>query len=94
MEQLMPEWGVFNDEGCVYVADTAGEAADKAEEYRQEDGGYYADLISVHVMCPDHRDQEQPKNGCEECSDEGCGAVDPTDLDACGECRDCSPDHH
>lgn len=63
----MAEWGVFNDEGCTDVFDTQQGAGAKAEEYRAEDGGYYADLISVREMCPDHRAEEQPIDGCEEC---------------------------
>lgn len=66
----MTEFGVFNDEGCIYVADTREEADAEAEKERAADDGYYADLISVHEMCPDHRDEEQPKDGCEECNTE------------------------
>jgi len=66
----MTEWGVFNDEGCTDVFDSREEAEGRATEYRTEDDGYYADLISVHEMCPDHRNQEQPKHGCEECTEE------------------------
>lgn len=63
----MTEWGVFNDEGCTDVFDTRQEAEDKASEYKAEDDGYYADLISVHAICPDH--EEQPQAFCEECFD-------------------------
>jgi hypothetical protein len=66
----MTEYGVFNDEGCIYVADTRDEADAEAAKERAADDGYYADLISVHEMCPDHRDEEQPKDGCEECNAE------------------------
>ncbi|KAF4408640.1 hypothetical protein [Streptomyces lycii] len=64
----MTEYGVFSDEGCVFVSDSADEAASKAEEYRAADGGYYADLISVDEMCQEHRDDEQPRRTCEACS--------------------------
>ncbi|MCT9092820.1 hypothetical protein N4G70_28700 [Streptomyces sp. ASQP_92] len=70
MEQSMTEYGVFNDEGCIYVADTLAEAEAEAAKERAVDDGYWADLISVHEMCADHRDQEQPKDGCEECATE------------------------
>ncbi|MGW6602876.1 hypothetical protein [Streptomyces sp. NPDC055036] len=66
----MTEYGVFNDEGCIYVADTREGAVVEATREREADDGYYADLISVHQMCPDHRDEEQPKDGCEECTPE------------------------
>lgn len=66
-ETSMVEYGVFKDEGCTDVFDAREEANAKADEYRAEDGGYYADLISVHEMCPDHRDEGQPKGACEEC---------------------------
>lgn len=58
-------WGVFNDEGCTDAFDTREEADARAAEYRAADGGYWADLISVHEVCPDH--EEQPKYSCEEC---------------------------
>ncbi|MFJ2882460.1 hypothetical protein [Streptomyces sp. NPDC087272] len=67
----MTECGVFNDEGCIYVADSREEAEAEAAKERAADDGYYADLISVHEMCPDHRDEEQPKDGCEECATGG-----------------------
>ncbi|MGI5404185.1 hypothetical protein ACQEVG_32985 [Streptomyces sp. CA-135486] len=77
----MTEYGVFNDEGCIYVADTRDEAEAEAAKERAADDGYHADLISVHEMCPDHRDDEQPKDGCEECAAE----VDEEDEDAANE---------
>ncbi|MFC8583173.1 hypothetical protein ACFUGD_01145 [Streptomyces sp. NPDC057217] len=64
----MTEYGVFNDEGCVFIADTKDEAEAQADVYRAEDNGYWADLYSVYEMCPDHREEEQPKDGCEECA--------------------------
>jgi hypothetical protein len=73
------EFGVFNDEGCIYVADTREEAEAEAAKERATDDGYYADLISVHEMCPDHRDEEQPKDGCEECNAEDDEAGDDAD---------------
>ncbi|MDW6058104.1 hypothetical protein SAZ11_08375 [Streptomyces sp. FXJ1.4098] len=50
--------------------------------------GEDADDLTVRELCLD--DEEQTKDGCEECADEGCGAADPEDLDACGECSDCT----
>lgn len=64
---MAAEYGVFNDEGCTDVFDTREEAEARADQYKAEDDGYYADLISVHEMCPYHRDGEQPKDGCEDC---------------------------
>ncbi|MGW7708275.1 hypothetical protein [Streptomyces sp. NPDC054771] len=75
----MTECGVFNDEGCIYVADSREEAEAEAAKERAADDGYYADLISVHEMCPDHRDEEQPKDGCEECATGG-GDEDDEDF--------------
>ncbi|WP_435113852.1 hypothetical protein [Nocardiopsis synnemataformans] len=58
------EWGVFNDEGCTFVGSRTEVEAQAAKD-RAEDDGYYAELISVHPICPEH--EEQPKNACEEC---------------------------
>lgn len=59
------EWGVFNDEGCTDVFESREEADALAEKYRADDGGYFADLISVHDLCEDH--EGQAKDACEEC---------------------------
>ncbi|WP_160051183.1 hypothetical protein [Nocardiopsis sp. FR26] len=58
------EWGVFNDEGCTFVGSRA-EAEAQAAKDRAADDGHWAELISVHRICPDH--EEQPKDACEEC---------------------------
>jgi len=59
------EWGVFNDEGVTDIFNKIEDAEAQALIYKTEDDGYYAELISVKEMCPDH--EEQPKDGCEEC---------------------------
>ncbi|MEH0579089.1 MULTISPECIES: hypothetical protein [Streptomyces] len=64
----MAQWGVFNDELCVYVADTKDEADAAEERERSTEDGYYADVTSVRELCPDH--EEQPKDSCEHCHDE------------------------
>ena len=67
----MQEYGVFaDDEGCVFIADTRSKANEYAVEQRAEDGGRYADLISVHPLCMEHRDAEQPTDACDECAEE------------------------
>lgn len=69
-EPKLTEFGVFNDEGCVFVADTKAEAEAQADVHRAEDDGYWAELYSVREMCPDHRDLEQSKDDCQECHNE------------------------
>lgn len=81
--------GVFSDEGCVYAVDCAVQASDEAARLNTEEEHPASDpLYRWAVMCTEH--EEQPANGCEECATEGCGAVDADDLDACGECSDCT----
>ncbi|MGY5634207.1 hypothetical protein ACW7N6_38345 [Streptomyces sp. UC1A3] len=67
----MSEYGIFTDEGCIEAQfTTAGEAEERAEEYRAD-----GEECTVQEMCLDHRDDEQPKNGCEDCAAE----VEPVD---------------
>ncbi|MEU8133269.1 hypothetical protein [Streptodolium elevatio] len=61
----MPKFGVFSDEGCTDVFDSREEAEAKADEYKAEDDGYWADLIYVEEMCPDH--EQQARSSCEDC---------------------------
>lgn len=66
----MPEFGVFNDEGCIESGFITLEAAEaRAQEYREnyernsdEDGD--PDAVAKE-LCPDH--EEQAKDDCEEC---------------------------
>lgn len=63
----MAEFGIFTDEGCIEAEfATTGEAEERAEAYRAD-----GEECSVQEMCPDHRDDEQPKNGCEGCALDG-----------------------
>lgn len=81
--------GVFSDEGCIEAFDCAVQASDKAARLNaEEEAPADSPLYRWAVMCLDH--EEQPANGCEECATEGCGAVDPDDWDACGQCSDCT----
>lgn len=81
--------GVFSDEGCVEFFDCAVQASDETARSNAEEGAPAdAPMFRWAVLCADH--EEQPKDGCEECAAEGCGAVDADDLDACGECSDCT----
>lgn len=60
----MTEYGIFTDEGCIEAEfATAGEAEQRAEEYRAD-----GEECTVQEMCPDHRDDEQPRIGCEGCT--------------------------
>lgn len=63
----MPEWAVFNDEGCVergFYGQSDAEAM--AAEFRAQ-GDQHAKAAE---MCPDHDYEEQPLYGCEYCSQE------------------------
>lgn len=77
--------GGFVYSGVDCATDAANWAADELRQLAKDDD---TDTIQILAICPDH--EEQPKNGCEECATEGCGAVDADDLDACGECSDCT----
>lgn len=65
------EWGAFNAEGCTYAyccaVDVANESAKENEEAEST-----PDDPESHwgEMCNEHRAEEQPKNGCEECDAE------------------------
>lgn len=61
----MAEYGVFNDEGCIYGPVSKDEAESVASTEKSYDDGRFADLISVKEICPDH--EGQPKGSCEEC---------------------------
>lgn len=70
------EWGAFNAEGCTYSYDCAVDVANESARQNEEAEATPDDPESTWgEMCRDHRDQEQPKDGCEECNaDEGDGA--------------------
>lgn len=61
------DYGAFNDEGCFYAHDCA---VDVANESAQENEDAADEVSTWGEMCRDHRDQEQPKDGCEECAAE------------------------
>lgn len=95
---MTTEYGVFNDEGCLEAGMwSQAQADERAAEYRAEGD----DEAKAHELCPEHDGRNgdgtdpEPKGGCEPCAeaeteDEGCGAMDPDDLDACGDCDDCT----
>lgn len=65
------EWGAFNNEGCTFVYDCAVEVANWSAQENEEAESTPEDPESKwDEMCRDHRDQEQPKDGCEECNAE------------------------
>jgi hypothetical protein len=74
------EWGAFNAEGCTYAYDCAVDVANESAKENEEAEATPDDPESTWgEMCRDHRDQEQPKDGCEECfaeTDEDEGAED------------------
>ncbi|MFC9068819.1 hypothetical protein [Streptomyces harbinensis] len=64
--------GVFGDDGCLYIADCAVEAAMEAVSLTEaeHDGPEYpaaAPPYVWHVLCPIHEDQEQRADACEYC---------------------------
>ncbi|WNI17684.1 hypothetical protein [Actinacidiphila sp. ITFR-21] len=64
------EYGIFTPEGCIEASMWSPEEAERrAGEYRAEAVAEdVEETYTVHEMCEDHRDAEQPKNGCEECA--------------------------
>lgn len=63
----MIEYGVFNREGCIDSQIWSPEEAEReaaAQRAAGDEDAYAAE------MCPEHRDQEQPKATCEECFSE------------------------
>jgi hypothetical protein len=83
------------------AVDVANFAADVLRQLAKDDD---TDKIEILPVCREH--EEQPAGSCEECAQEpededadgdeeeaeqGCGAVDAGDLDACGRCADCTP---
>lgn len=85
------EYGVFEDGECIETGFHGGYgrvAAGAAAKVREDDPANDGLTYEVKVLCPEH--DEQAKDTCEECAAEGCGAVDADDLDACGECSDCT----
>ncbi|MDT0346774.1 hypothetical protein [Streptomyces litchfieldiae] len=63
--------GVWSDEGCVYAADCAVDAANEAARLNEEEEHPADDpLYGWDLMCPDHENEEQTHDGCEECAAE------------------------
>lgn len=63
----MPEYGVFNDEGCIDSQYVTFEQADAvAADFRRQGD----ESAKASEICPDH--EEQPAASCEECFAEGC----------------------
>jgi hypothetical protein len=82
----MSEYGVFNDEGCLARQFHTQEAADgEALGYRSS--GDEPDAYAAE-MCPDHADEEQPRDGCELCEEENCSNCGEPECE--GSCDDCS----
>jgi hypothetical protein len=62
---MTAEYAIFNDEGCIErdFSDEDLAQSVKDNDYGNEPGVYVAE------MCPDH--DEQPREFCEECEEEG-----------------------
>jgi hypothetical protein len=70
-KQPNQEAGVFNDEGCVEAYDCAVQAANRAAEWNVEEEAPAGDpTYTWDLLCPDHRDNEQSVDECEECNAE------------------------
>ena len=67
----MPEYGIFSEDagGCIYAPCYSAAEARRERVRLIEEGEDKRDL-SIHELCPEHSDQEQPKHGCEECEEE------------------------
>jgi hypothetical protein len=73
---MSQEFGVFNDEGCIEREFYTRESADVAALRFLNAGDIHAYAAE---MCPDHADEEQPRDTCEHCEEEL--ADDDTDDD-------------
>lgn len=61
-ELTMPEYGIFNDEGCIANEFYSREKAEAwAREHLSDD-----DDAKVHEVCPDHR--EETRDACSICN--------------------------
>jgi len=88
----MPEYGVFNDEGCIDSGYITYERAEKVAADFRAQGDEYAKASEI---CPEH--EEQPAADCEECgnSDELCSNCGEPECEGwCDDCEDypCEPD--
>lgn len=66
---MIAEYGIFTEEGCI-MADYYDRASAEAQAklYRTEaQSEEINETYTVYELCSDHRDAEQPKDGCEEC---------------------------
>ena len=63
----MIEYGVFNDEGCIYAQTDAQGAMQEWLRLIEQEGEDSED-IWVAAICPDHEEQEA--GSCEECDTE------------------------
>jgi hypothetical protein len=91
---MSTEYAVFSDEGCLERQFATYEAAEtEALGYRSS--GDSPDAYAAE-MCPDHADEEQPREGCEVCESEPSDCVvddveypehawQPGDIE-CGRC--------
>lgn len=92
---MSTEYGVFADEGCLERQFASYNAADlAAADYR----AHGSPDAFASELCPDHEDEEQPRDGCEECAANppcsNCGEPESECegwCDDCGEYR-CDPD--
>ena len=64
------EWGAFNAEGCTYAYDCAVDVANWSAQENEAETTPDDPESRWQEMCRDHRDQGQPKDGCEECDAE------------------------
>jgi hypothetical protein len=86
----MPEYGVFNDEGCLDSGYTTLDKAEASAVDFREQGDEYAKASEI---CPEH--EEQPAEGCEECGDESCSNCGEPECEGwCDDCEgySCEPD--
>ncbi|MFF9507307.1 hypothetical protein ACF1BU_14230 [Streptomyces sp. NPDC014724] len=80
-KQSNQEAGVFNDEGCVEAYDCAVQAANRAAELNVEEDAPAGDpTYTWDLLCPDHRDNEQQVDECEECNAEEAAEQAAADI--------------
>lgn len=65
----MTEYGIFSEAagGCVFHPCYSPEEAETERQRLIAEEGEPDEDLTVKEMCPDHTDEEQPKDGCEEC---------------------------
>lgn len=79
-------WGVWSEDAGGFLTVEYSTRAHADAELGRLEADDPDDALRVLEVCPDHHDEEQPKDGCEECEPELCEHEVP--ADECEGCED------